>query len=147
MKRRLTQHLLLRGSREFASVEEYNRFVEGVFKAANAPRQARLAEELALMRPPPAGRLAEYREYAPVVISHCLIRVKGHTYVSSGANITDGAGLKITASPVPGGDCDRSSTLRLQPNRSPLVLEQKKEEDDLDEVVEEDDDFQTGENE
>jgi hypothetical protein len=70
-----------------------------------------------------------------------------HGLVRSGANITDGAGLKITASPVPGGDCDRSSTLRLRPNGSPSVLERKKEEDDLDEVVEEEDDFQTGENE
>ena len=32
------------------------------------------------MRPLPAGRLAEYREYAPVVSSQSLIRVKGHTY-------------------------------------------------------------------
>ena len=80
LKRRLKQHLLLRGSREFASVEEYDRFVQGVLRAANVPRQARLAEELAVMRPLPAGRLAEYREYAPVVSSQSLIRVKGHAY-------------------------------------------------------------------
>ena len=36
----------------------------GVLRAANAKRQKRLAEELACMRPLPAGRLAEYREYA-----------------------------------------------------------------------------------
>jgi hypothetical protein len=80
LKRRLRQHLLLRGSRDFNSLEEYDRFVEGVLRAANAPRQARLAEELAVMRPLPAGRLAEYREYAPVVSSQSLIRVKGHVY-------------------------------------------------------------------
>ena len=80
LKRRLGQHLLLRGSREFASVEEYDRFVERVMRAANAPRQPRLAEELAVMRPLPAGQLAEYREYAPVVSSQSLIRVKGHAY-------------------------------------------------------------------
>lgn len=62
LKRRLGQHLLLRGRREFAAVEEYDRFVERVLRAANAPRQARLAEELAVMRPLPAGRRAEYRE-------------------------------------------------------------------------------------
>jgi hypothetical protein len=80
LKRRLEQHLLLRSSRDFASLEEYDRFVAGVLRAANAPRQPRLAEELAVMRPLPAGRLAEYREYAPVVSSQSLIRVKGHAY-------------------------------------------------------------------
>jgi len=32
------------------------------------------------MRPVPAGQLVEYREYAPVVSSQSLIRVKRHTY-------------------------------------------------------------------
>jgi hypothetical protein len=80
LKRRLTQHLLLRGSRDFAALEAYDRFVQGVLRAANAKRQSRLAEELAWMRALPGGRLAEYREYAPVVSSQSLIRVKGHAY-------------------------------------------------------------------
>ena len=80
LKRRLEQHLILRGSRDFASLEEYDRFVQGVLKAANAKRQKRLAEELAVMRPLPVGRLAEYREYEPVVSSHSLIRVNKHAY-------------------------------------------------------------------
>jgi transposase InsO family protein len=79
-KRRLKQHLLLRGSREFASVEQYDEFVRGVVRAANAKRQKRLAEELACMRPLPASPLAEYREYEPVVSSHSLMRVNKHTY-------------------------------------------------------------------
>jgi len=80
LKRRLEQHLILRGSRDFCSLEEYDRFVLGVVQAANAKRQKRLAEDLARMRPLRAGRLAEYREYEPVVSSHSLIRVKKHTY-------------------------------------------------------------------
>lgn len=79
-KRRLEQHLLLRGSRDFVAVEEYDRFVGEVLRTANAPRQERLAEELACMRPLPATRLAEYREYEPVVSSQSLIRVQRHTY-------------------------------------------------------------------
>ncbi len=79
-KRRLNQHLVLRGSRDFASEEEYDRFVAGVLKAANAKRQPRLLEELARMRPLPASRLAEYREYEPLVSSQSLIRVRQHTY-------------------------------------------------------------------
>lgn len=80
LKRRLAQHLILRGSRDFASLAEYDRFVEEVFRAANAKRQSGLADELACMRPLPASPLAEYREYQPVVSSHSLIRVKKHTY-------------------------------------------------------------------
>jgi hypothetical protein len=80
LKRRLEQHLILRGSRDFSSLEEYDRFVLEVVLAANAKRQKRLAEELACMRPLPSGRLAEYREYEPVVSSHSLIRVRKHTY-------------------------------------------------------------------
>ena len=80
LKRRLNQHLILRGSRDFASVAEYDRFVEGVLQAANAKRQKGLAEELACMRALPASRLAQYREYAPVVSSQSLIRVRKHTY-------------------------------------------------------------------
>jgi hypothetical protein len=80
LKRRLKQHLILRGSRDFASVEDYDRFVQGLLRAANSKRQKRLAEELACMRSLPAGGLAEYREYEPVVSSQSLIRVKRHTY-------------------------------------------------------------------
>ena len=80
LKRRLNQHLILRGSRDFASLEEYDRFVEGVMKAANAKRQKRIEEELACMRTLPESRLAEYREYAPVVSSQSLIQVRKHAY-------------------------------------------------------------------
>ena len=80
LKRRLDQHLILRGSRDFGSLEEYDRFVEGVVRAANSKRQKRLAEELACMKALPRGRLAEYREYQPRVSTQSLIRVRQHTY-------------------------------------------------------------------
>lgn len=80
LKRRLAQHLILRGSRDFVSLEEYDRFVEAVLKLANSKRQKRLSEELAVMRRLPASQLAEYREYQPMVSSQSLIRVNRHTY-------------------------------------------------------------------
>ena len=80
LKRRLNQHLLLRGSRDFASLEEYDRFVADVLTTANAPRQQALAEELACMRALPGSPLADYREYAPLVSSQSLIRVRQRTY-------------------------------------------------------------------
>lgn len=80
LKRRLEQHLLLRGTRDFSSLEQYDAFVEGVLRAGNAKRQKPLAEELTCMRPLPAMALAEYREFQPVVSSQSLIRVNKHTY-------------------------------------------------------------------
>jgi len=80
LKRRLEQHLILRGSRDFASLESYDQFVERMLRTANAKRREGLAEELACMRPLPGGRLAEYREYAPTVSSQSLIRVNKHAY-------------------------------------------------------------------
>lgn len=80
LKRRIEQHLILRGSREFGSVEEYDQFVLGILHRANAARQQRLSEELAVMRPLPGSALAEYREYAPLVSSQSLIRVNKHAY-------------------------------------------------------------------
>jgi hypothetical protein len=80
LKRRLAQHLILRGSRDFGSREEYDHFVEGILRAANAKRQKALAEELACMGALPPGEVAEYREYEPVVSSQSLIRVKKNAY-------------------------------------------------------------------
>jgi hypothetical protein len=76
IKRRLDQHLLLRGSRDFASAEHYDRFVASVLESANAGRRERLQEELDLMRPLPPSRLAEYREMDVRVSSQSTIRVK-----------------------------------------------------------------------
>jgi hypothetical protein len=59
-KRRLVQHLLLRGSRDFASVEVYEKWLQGVAEQANRLRQTRFAEELAVMRPLVVERLKEY---------------------------------------------------------------------------------------
>ena len=80
LKRRLNQHLILRGSRDFESLEAYDGFVEGVVRSANAKRQKRFSEEQACLRPLPLGQWAEYREYEPVVSTQSLIRVKKHAY-------------------------------------------------------------------
>ena len=80
LKRRLKQHLLLRGSRDFASERDYDQFLARVMAAANGPRQARLAEELSAMQPLPPTPLAEYRELAVRVSGHSTIRVKNITY-------------------------------------------------------------------
>jgi len=53
LKRRLLQHLLLRGYRDFETVAAYDAFVVEVLHKANTSRRARLAEEFKVMRPLP----------------------------------------------------------------------------------------------
>lgn len=81
LKRRLKQHLLLRGSRDFESVEEYERWIQGVLDQANQLlRSAKLAEELAVMTPLAAQRLAEFTEERLRVTGWSTIRIKSNTY-------------------------------------------------------------------
>ncbi|MGH9651444.1 MAG: IS21 family transposase, partial [Terriglobales bacterium] len=49
-KRRVKQHLLLRGSRDFESVAAYETWLQEIFEKANRLRAGRLAEELTVMR-------------------------------------------------------------------------------------------------
>jgi hypothetical protein len=80
LKQRLLQHLLLRGSRDFASEVDYDRFVEDVLVQANGRRREKVAEELAVMKELPPTRLCEYDEVDCRVSSHSTIRVKKVTY-------------------------------------------------------------------
>jgi hypothetical protein len=80
LKRRLEQHLLLRGYRDFVTVAAYDAFVVGVMTKANQPRRARLTEEYRVMRPLPPTRLSEYDELSCLVSQHSTIRVKKVVY-------------------------------------------------------------------
>lgn len=80
VKRRLEQHLLLRGSRDFADEATYERWLEGVFEKANALRRERLGQELKAMRPLVVERLAERSEERVPVSSWSTISVKRNTY-------------------------------------------------------------------
>jgi transposase len=76
LKRRLRQHLLLRGSRDFDSEAAYEGFLIGVLNSANRGRQNQLAQELTAMKPLPPTRLSEYDEVHCRVSSASAIRVK-----------------------------------------------------------------------
>lgn len=80
LKRRLEQHLLLRGSRDFASEAAYDGFLAAVLNRANELRAAKVAEELAVMRELPPTRLCEYDEVECRVSSHSTIRVRRVAY-------------------------------------------------------------------
>lgn len=79
-KRRVEQRLLLRGSRDFESVEVYELWLQGVAESANALRQERLGAELAVMRVIPVDRMQEFSVVKTKVKSGSTIRVKANSY-------------------------------------------------------------------
>ena len=80
LKRALEQQLLLRGSRDFATLADYEAFVQRVLQQRNQARQARLAEELAVMRPLPATQLVTHTHQRVRVARTSLIRVQNNAY-------------------------------------------------------------------
>ena len=80
LKRRLEQHLLLRGSRDFESVVAYESWLQGVMRQANALRQEKFDEERAALSPLPARRFPEFTEVKVRVRSGSTIRVKRNVY-------------------------------------------------------------------
>ena len=80
LKRRLEQHLLLRGSRDFEGVDHYERWLWERLEAANRLRHARVEEELMVMRVLQVSRLPEYRQESAVVTSWSTVRIKRNTY-------------------------------------------------------------------
>ncbi len=95
LKRRLEQHLLLRGSRDFESVEAYEGWLWEKIEAADRLRQEKLAEELAVMRPLMVRRLPEQREESVTVTSWSTIRVKRNTYSVPSRLIGEGVRVHV----------------------------------------------------
>lgn len=80
LKRRLEQHLLLRGHRDFETVRDYERWVQDVVTQTNKLRGPRVEEDLAAMRPLAAEPLPEFTEARVSVTSWSTIRVLHNTY-------------------------------------------------------------------
>lgn len=80
LKRRLRQHLLLRGSRDFAHAGEYAAFVAKVCTGVNALRQDKVAEEVARLRPLPPARFPEAHEVSVRVSCYSTARVRNCAY-------------------------------------------------------------------
>jgi len=80
LKRAIEQYLLLRGSRDFESIETYEDFLFDVMERRNRSRQARLAEELAVMKPLTTTPLATNKQVRVRVTRGSLIRVQKNVY-------------------------------------------------------------------
>ena len=79
-KRKVRQHLLLRGNRDFYRQDSYRCFLESLFHKANRLRSERLVEEMSAMRPLEVAMLPEYVEDQARVSKWSLILVDGKTY-------------------------------------------------------------------
>jgi hypothetical protein len=80
LKTALDQHLLLRGSRSFISLEDYEKFLENIINKRNQGKGAYLLEELSLLKP-----LPEKKYNAPVILpvrvtTSSLIQILGVAY-------------------------------------------------------------------
>lgn len=80
LKRRLEQHLLLRGSCDFDSRSEYEAFLCGALNKANNLRRDKLRVELASMPELKASRLAEWDEEHAVVRKWSTVSIARNTY-------------------------------------------------------------------
>ena len=76
----IDQALMLRGSRDFSSSQEYGKFLDKVFEQLNYGRQGRLAEELKVLRPLPIGRLESFKRLTVRVGRSSTIRVYNNMY-------------------------------------------------------------------
>jgi hypothetical protein len=80
LKRAIEQYLLLRGSRDFESIEAYEAFLFDVMDRRNRSRKKRLAEELATMKPLAATPLVTNGQVRVQVTRGSLIRVQKNVY-------------------------------------------------------------------
>jgi hypothetical protein len=80
LKRALAQELMLRGSKDFVSVADYQELVKGLLARLNAGRKARLAEEMVVMRELPERRLESCKRERVKVDSGSLIYTDRNVY-------------------------------------------------------------------
>lgn len=80
LKRRIQQALLLRGSYEFASVADYQAFMDDVVQQHNRRNAQAVIEERRALQPLPLHRTADYTELSVVVSHASTIDVRRVTY-------------------------------------------------------------------
>jgi hypothetical protein len=79
-RKAVDQALLLRGSRDFDTRREYERFLKAVNAQLNSGREVRRGHEMAVLRPLPAYRLESWKRLRVRVRSGSLITVDQNTY-------------------------------------------------------------------
>lgn len=76
----IDQSLMLRGSRDFSSIEEYDNFLQKTFSRINSGRDQRFKEECVKLNPLPASRVEVCKKFILKVGPSSTIRIMHNTY-------------------------------------------------------------------
>jgi transcriptional regulator with XRE-family HTH domain len=79
-KKAIDQALMLRGSRNFNSRDDYEKFLKDKFNQINSNRLDKLTEEMKHLRELPLRRIEDYREFSVKVSPGSTIRINNNTY-------------------------------------------------------------------
>jgi len=79
-KRAVEQELLLRGSRDFASREDYEEFLRKMLVRRNGLRRERIEEEVPTLRELPERRLESFSKESPKVSGNSVINIRDNSY-------------------------------------------------------------------
>jgi hypothetical protein len=79
-KKALDQALMLRGSRDFSSRQEYEKFIEKLFNQRNMCRRERFLKELKQLKRLPARRLDDFKRIKARVGPGSTISINRHVY-------------------------------------------------------------------
>ena len=80
LKDAIDQALMLRGSRDFDTVDDYADFVRQMVERRNRLVEGKLEQEMACLRSLPPAPVPEYANYQSKVRRWCTIQVAGHSY-------------------------------------------------------------------
>jgi transposase InsO family protein len=99
-KRAVDQELLLRGSRDFASREEYEEFLRKLLLRRNGLRRERLEEETQTLRRLPDKRLESYSKESLKVSGNSVINIRDNHYSVPSQLIGERVEVRIYAGQV-----------------------------------------------
>nr|WP_208022274.1 IS21 family transposase [Aestuariicella hydrocarbonica] len=80
LKRRIRQALLLRGSYDFASLEDYQGFIDGVVSKINRQNRSRFEQERPYLQPLPKRRTQDYAEHRVLISRSSTFDLRRVTY-------------------------------------------------------------------
>lgn len=100
LKKALGQALMLRGSRDFNSLEEYERFLEDIFDKLNSARLKKLRDEIDHLKPLPSRRLDDYKPVEVTVSPSSTIHIHRNTYSVNSRLIGERVTAKIYVSHI-----------------------------------------------
>jgi len=93
LKHRIDQAIKLRGSHDFATVQEYEQLIKDQVRKLNKRSVSRFAKEQKVLKPLPAYRFMDYQEIATKVTTSSTITIKRTLYSVPSKLI--GANLKV----------------------------------------------------